>query len=164
MVPCCTQYSWDKFCVMILIIMIIAQVANVCAIVTFTNEITINNCSRRWDRILLQTTFIIPSQRSNQWYIMLGSLLYISTHHLELEHVECVHARDSICTSIPVANSALYSDKRKQILKMAFLVNGQNVSVVYIDINAMSLCLDLNIFQRDECVCSKFGLEVEHAI
>ena len=33
---------------------------------------------------------------------------------------------------------------------------------MYIDINAISLCLDLNIFQQDECFCSKFRLEVEH--
>ena len=32
-----------------------------------------------------------------------------------------------------------------------------------IDINAISLCLDLNIFQQDECFCSKLGLEVEYA-
>ena len=32
-----------------------------------------------------------------------------------------------------------YSDKRKQLLKMKFLVNEQNVSVMYIDINAISL-------------------------
>ena len=45
-----------------------------------------------------------------------------------------------------------YSDKRKQLLKMKFLVNEQNVSVMYmnIDINAISICLDLNIFQQDE--------------
>ena len=30
-----------------------------------------------------------------------------------------------------------YSDKRKQLLKMTFLVNEQNVSVMYIDINAL---------------------------
>ena len=34
-----------------------------------------------------------------------------------------------------------YSDKRKQLLKMKFLVNEQNVSVMYIDINAISLYL-----------------------
>ena len=57
-----------------------------------------------------------------------------------------------------------YSEKRKQLLKMTFLINEQNVSVVYIvhiDINAISLCLDLNIFQQDQAFCSKFGLEVE---
>ena len=53
-----------------------------------------------------------------------------------------------------------YSDKRKQLLKMTFLVNEQNVSVMYIDINAISLCLDLNIFQQDECFCSNLGLKV----
>ena len=37
------------------------------------------------------------------------------------------------------------------------------MSVMYIDINAISLCLNLNIFQLDECFCSKLGLEVEHA-
>ena len=37
------------------------------------------------------------------------------------------------------------------------------MSVMYIDINAISLYLDLNIFQQDECFCSKFGLEVERA-
>ena len=38
------------------------------------------------------------------------------------------------------------------------------MSVIYIDINAISLCLDLNIFQQDECFCSKLGMEVEYAI
>ena len=56
-----------------------------------------------------------------------------------------------------------YSDKRKQLLKMKFLENEQNVSVVYIDINVISWCLDLNIFQQDECFYSKLGLEVKHA-
>ena len=46
---------------------------------------------------------------------------------------------------------------------MKFLVNEQNVSVIYIDIDATSLCLDLNIFQQDECFCSKLRLVVEHA-
>ena len=36
----------------------------------------------------------------------------------------------------------LYSDKRKQLLKMTFLVNEQNASVMYIDINAISSNLD----------------------
>ena len=34
---------------------------------------------------------------------------------------------------------------------------------MYIDINVISLCLDLNIFEQDECFCSKLGLEVKHA-
>ena len=42
---------------------------------------------------------------------------------------------------------------------MKFLVNEQTVP----EINAISLCLDLNIFQKDECFCSKLGLIVEHA-
>ena len=53
-----------------------------------------------------------------------------------------------------------YSDKRKQLLKMKFLVNEQNVSVMYIDINA---CLDINIFQQVQSFCSKLGLEVEYS-
>ena len=48
-----------------------------------------------------------------------------------------------------------YTDKRKQLLKMEFLVNEQNVSVMYIDINAISLYLDLSIFQQDESFCLK---------
>ena len=36
-----------------------------------------------------------------------------------------------------------YSDRRKQLLKMTFLVNEQNVSVMWTDINAISLCLNL---------------------
>ena len=56
-----------------------------------------------------------------------------------------------------------YCDKRKQLLEIIFLANDQHVSVMYIDINAISLCLDLNIFQYNECFCSKLGLEVEHA-
>ena len=46
---------------------------------------------------------------------------------------------------------------------MKFFINEQNVSVMYIDIHAISWCLDLNIFQQDECFCSKLGLEVEYA-
>ena len=46
---------------------------------------------------------------------------------------------------------------------MKFLSSEQNVSVMFIDIGAISLCLDLNIFQQDECFCSKLGLVVEHA-
>ena len=38
------------------------------------------------------------------------------------------------------------------------------LSCMYIDINTISWCLDLNIFQQDECFCSKLGLEVEHAM
>ena len=34
---------------------------------------------------------------------------------------------------------------------------------MYIDINAISLCLDLNVFQQDECFCTKLGLEGECA-
>ena len=34
---------------------------------------------------------------------------------------------------------------------------------MYIDINAISLYLDLDIFQQDECFCFKFGMEVEYA-
>ena len=34
---------------------------------------------------------------------------------------------------------------------------------MYIDINAMSLYLDLKIFQQDERFCSKLGMEVEDA-
>ena len=56
-----------------------------------------------------------------------------------------------------------YSDKRRQLLKMTFLVNEQNLSVMYIGIRAISLCLDFNIFQQDGCFCSKLGLDVEHA-
>ena len=36
-------------------------------------------------------------------------------------------------------------------------------SVMYIDINAIPLCVDLNIFQQDECFCSKLGLEAEQS-
>ena len=45
---------------------------------------------------------------------------------------------------------------------MIFLVNEQNVSVMYIDINAKSLYLHLNIFQQDECFCSKLGMEAQY--
>ena len=57
-----------------------------------------------------------------------------------------------------------YSDKRKQLLKMTFLVNEQNVSVIYIDINRILSYLDLNIFQQDECFCSKLGMELEYML
>ena len=55
-----------------------------------------------------------------------------------------------------------YSDKKKQLLKMTFLVY-QNGSVKYIDFNAISLWLGINIFQYDECFCSKLRLEVEYS-
>ena len=45
---------------------------------------------------------------------------------------------------------------------MTFLVNEQNVSVMYIDNNAISY-LDLNLFQQDECFCSKLRMEVKYA-
>ena len=46
---------------------------------------------------------------------------------------------------------------------MTFLINEQNVSFMYIDINAISRCLiNLNIFQQDECFCSKPGMEVQY--
>ena len=48
-------------------------------------------------------------------------------------------------------------------MKIKFLVNAQNVSAMYTDINVISLYLDLNIFQQDECFCSKLGMEVEYA-
>ena len=61
-----------------------------------------------------------------------------------------------------------YSDKRKQLLKMTFLVNEQNGSVMYnVRLHShqcnSSLYLDLNIFQQDECFCPKLGIEVENA-
>ena len=46
---------------------------------------------------------------------------------------------------------------------MTFLVNEQNMSVMYTDINAKSIYFDLNTFQQDECFCSKLGMEVEYA-
>ena len=46
---------------------------------------------------------------------------------------------------------------------MTLLVNEQNVSVLYVDINAISLYFDLNIFQQDEYFCSKLGMEEEYA-
>ena len=58
--------------------------------------------------------------------------------------------------SVSVRALLPYSDNRKQLLKtILFLVNAQNVSVMYIDINVISLCLDLNIFQQDECVSAQ---------
>ena len=40
------------------------------------------------------------------------------------------------------------------------------MSVVYMDIDAISsyILIDLNIFQQDECFCSKLGMEVEYAM
>ena len=50
---------------------------------------------------------------------------------------------------------------------MKFLANEQIVSVMYMyiefDINAISFCLDIDIFQQDECFHSKLRLEEEHA-
>ena len=46
---------------------------------------------------------------------------------------------------------------------MTFPVHEQNVYVMYIDISAISPYVDLNIFQQDECFCSKLGMEVECA-
>ena len=62
-----------------------------------------------------------------------------------------------------VVQTVPYNDIRRQLLKMTFLVNEQNVSVMNIDINAISGCLDFNIFQQDECFCSKLGIQVEYA-
>ena len=46
---------------------------------------------------------------------------------------------------------------------MKFVVNEQNVSVMCIDITEILWYLILNIFQQDECFCSKLGMEVEYA-
>ena len=90
------------------------------------------------------------------------------THHTQPRGVS-----DSTCSLwsclvslyIIAKQTLLYNDKRKQLLKMTFLVNEQKVSVMYmyIDINAISGCLDLNNFQQDECFCSKLGIQVEYA-
>ena len=56
-----------------------------------------------------------------------------------------------------------YSDKRTQLLEMTFLISEHHVSIMYIDINAISLCPELNTFQQDERFCSKLGMEVEYA-
>ena len=44
-----------------------------------------------------------------------------------------------------------YWEKMKEVMKAIFLVNEQNVPVIYIDISAIS-CIDF--FQQDECFCS----------
>ena len=36
------------------------------------------------------------------------------------------------------------------------------MSAMYSDFNAISFCFHLNIFQQDECFCSKLRMEVEH--
>ena len=51
---------------------------------------------------------------------------------------------------------------RIQYYRTLLLGNEQNVSVMYMDISAILLCLDI-IFQQDECFCSKLGLEVGYA-
>ena len=46
---------------------------------------------------------------------------------------------------------------------MTLLVNEQKKKMClssYIDIDAITLCLDFNIFQQDECFCSKLGMAV----
>ena len=59
-----------------------------------------------------------------------------------------------------------YNVKRKQLLKMIFLVNEQDVSVIYIGINAeYHYILILNIFQQDDCFCSSQNpMEGEYAL
>ena len=47
---------------------------------------------------------------------------------------------------------------------MTLLVNEQNVFVMNIDLNAISLYLDLNIFQQDECFYSKLRMDVEYML
>ena len=45
---------------------------------------------------------------------------------------------EMFCRSLGAAGAVLpYSDKRKQLLKMTFLINEQNVSAMYIDIHAI---------------------------
>ena len=62
----------------------------------------------------------------------------------------------------PVDMSAVFWQKEATFENEIFC-NEQNVSVMYIDINAISLYFDLNIFQQDECFCSKLGMVGEYA-
>ena len=78
-------------------------------------------------------------------------------------HIDVVKIRLKRCIWWENTHKNLYSDKRKQLLKMKFLVNEQNVSVMCIDITEILWYLILNIFQQDECFCSKLGMEVEYA-
>ena len=58
--------------------------------------------------------------------------------------------------------TALTWQKEASDERLFFFVNEQNVSVIlYIDINAISWYLDLNIFQQDERFCSKRELKIE---
>ena len=101
----------------------------------------------------------------NGWYIL---LIYENCHFYELLPFVRVGQ------NWPLVNGSLfwqicyqiflpYSDKRKQLTKMTFLVNEQNVSTIYTDINVVPWCLHLNISQQDVNFSSKLGREIAHA-
>ena len=98
-----------------------------------------------------------------QWLVQLEKKLHSLSPHPTFRLFLTMEINPKVCNFVHLLP---YSDKRKQLLKMTFLVNEQNVSVMYIDIkviNAISLYLDLNIFQQDEYFCSKLGMELEYA-
>ena len=96
-----------------------------------------------------------PSNTSTNDHEMAGLRIQEITNAHQMSLGPFFVVRSNICTTfLP------YSDKREKLLKITFLVNEQNVSVMYIDINVI---LTLDIFQQDECFCSKLGMEVEYA-
>ena len=104
-------------------------------------------------------------QTSRKYFVESNFLDFGKSPQFQIKKVSLMEVYFLLQVLLNVMHAILlpYSDKRKQLLKMTFLINEQNVSVMYIDINAISLCLDLDIFQQEECFCSKFGLKVEHA-
>ena len=80
---------------------------------------------------------------NNTWACVRSALLFV----LRVLFVKCI---------LP------YSDKRKQLLKNDISRKWAKC-VVYMDINTISLYIDLNIFQQDEWFLYKLGMEVEYA-
>ena len=106
-----------------------------------------------------------------------STCLSITCVSLWLQHWEHTGIIDMVCllisclfyafcirmSSTHMATLLPYNRKRKQLLKMTFLVNEQNVSVMYIDINASRDVLTRIYFSRMPCFCSKLGIQVEYA-
>ena len=126
-----------------------------------------------WSRNVLWKFAKLQSVITSLFFIIRFSLLYLKIFTLSSE------IKLNLLWSSPLTNHFLPCDSDKNVgLRCRTLTKGSitlenDISrkwaefVCHVhwqfDINAISLCLDINIFQQDACFCSKLGLEVEYS-
>ena len=67
----------------------------------------------------------------------LNTYIYLTALFFFFLHTSRRHL-SNVCMLLMRSIMLPYFDKRKQVMKVVFLINEQNVSVIYIDINATS--------------------------